>query len=305
MLAPLEVRDGVGVHVEPNVWLRHSRLIPPFTEPSPPFGRTATRKPAAGGEPWCRGIRDPGAPGQRPAHDPAAAARRAVVARARRRPRRRPARRRSRRRPRRRFGTCIRARARAGGRHAARRRAKCFPPATPSAREFVQALRPYLTPDLGLLVLRTCARRDSAGCARASRRRFSSTAAADRDGRAHDRSSSRRRDQRAHRRRTRARGACRAVDGQRHAPHGGADRARRRRPRHRRAGACPRGFEVVWLRSPPRHPRPSVSWAVRLGRCAARSVRRARARRALRRHPVARRSRPPEGRLRVVHGTSL
>jgi hypothetical protein len=23
MLAPLEVRDGVGVHVEPNVWLRH------------------------------------------------------------------------------------------------------------------------------------------------------------------------------------------------------------------------------------------------------------------------------------------
>jgi hypothetical protein len=24
MLAPLEVRDGVGVHVEPNVWLRHS-----------------------------------------------------------------------------------------------------------------------------------------------------------------------------------------------------------------------------------------------------------------------------------------
>jgi GNAT superfamily N-acetyltransferase len=26
MLAPLEVRDGVGVHVEPNVWLRHSVL---------------------------------------------------------------------------------------------------------------------------------------------------------------------------------------------------------------------------------------------------------------------------------------
>jgi hypothetical protein len=24
MLAPLEVRGGVGVHVEPNVWLRHS-----------------------------------------------------------------------------------------------------------------------------------------------------------------------------------------------------------------------------------------------------------------------------------------
>ena len=24
MLAPLEIRDGVGVHVEPNVWLRHS-----------------------------------------------------------------------------------------------------------------------------------------------------------------------------------------------------------------------------------------------------------------------------------------
>jgi GNAT superfamily N-acetyltransferase len=24
LLAPLEVRDGVGVHVEPNVWLRHS-----------------------------------------------------------------------------------------------------------------------------------------------------------------------------------------------------------------------------------------------------------------------------------------
>jgi hypothetical protein len=23
MLAPLEVRDGVGRHVEPNVWLRH------------------------------------------------------------------------------------------------------------------------------------------------------------------------------------------------------------------------------------------------------------------------------------------
>jgi GNAT superfamily N-acetyltransferase len=26
MLAPLEVRDGVGTHVEPNVWLRHSPL---------------------------------------------------------------------------------------------------------------------------------------------------------------------------------------------------------------------------------------------------------------------------------------
>ena len=24
MLAPLEVRDGVGTHVEPNVWMRHS-----------------------------------------------------------------------------------------------------------------------------------------------------------------------------------------------------------------------------------------------------------------------------------------
>jgi hypothetical protein len=24
MLAPLEVRAGTGVHVEPNVWLRHS-----------------------------------------------------------------------------------------------------------------------------------------------------------------------------------------------------------------------------------------------------------------------------------------
>jgi hypothetical protein len=23
MLAPLVVRDGTGVHVEPNVWLRH------------------------------------------------------------------------------------------------------------------------------------------------------------------------------------------------------------------------------------------------------------------------------------------
>jgi hypothetical protein len=23
MLGPLEVRDGVGRHVEPNVWLRH------------------------------------------------------------------------------------------------------------------------------------------------------------------------------------------------------------------------------------------------------------------------------------------
>ena len=26
MLAPLEVRDGVGVHVEPNIWLRHTVL---------------------------------------------------------------------------------------------------------------------------------------------------------------------------------------------------------------------------------------------------------------------------------------
>jgi GNAT superfamily N-acetyltransferase len=26
MLAPLEVRDGLGIHVEPNVWLRHSVL---------------------------------------------------------------------------------------------------------------------------------------------------------------------------------------------------------------------------------------------------------------------------------------
>jgi len=24
MLAPLEVRDGIGRHVEPNVWMRHS-----------------------------------------------------------------------------------------------------------------------------------------------------------------------------------------------------------------------------------------------------------------------------------------
>ena len=24
MLAPLEVREGVGVHVEPNIWVRHS-----------------------------------------------------------------------------------------------------------------------------------------------------------------------------------------------------------------------------------------------------------------------------------------
>ena len=24
MLAPLEVRDGLGFHVEPNVWVRHS-----------------------------------------------------------------------------------------------------------------------------------------------------------------------------------------------------------------------------------------------------------------------------------------
>ena len=26
MLAPLEVRDGTGTHVEPNVWLRHTVL---------------------------------------------------------------------------------------------------------------------------------------------------------------------------------------------------------------------------------------------------------------------------------------
>jgi hypothetical protein len=24
MLAPLEVRDGIGRHVEPNVWMRHA-----------------------------------------------------------------------------------------------------------------------------------------------------------------------------------------------------------------------------------------------------------------------------------------
>jgi hypothetical protein len=26
MLAPLEVRNGLGTHVEPNVWMRHAVL---------------------------------------------------------------------------------------------------------------------------------------------------------------------------------------------------------------------------------------------------------------------------------------
>ena len=30
MLAPLVVADGIGRHVEPNVWLRHR--LPPFTD---------------------------------------------------------------------------------------------------------------------------------------------------------------------------------------------------------------------------------------------------------------------------------
>jgi hypothetical protein len=28
MLSVLEVRDGLGLHVEPNVWVRHSRTKP-------------------------------------------------------------------------------------------------------------------------------------------------------------------------------------------------------------------------------------------------------------------------------------
>ena len=45
MLAPLEVRDGVGTHVEPNVWLRHSvsRPPPPFTDSLPPLVGIVTR----------------------------------------------------------------------------------------------------------------------------------------------------------------------------------------------------------------------------------------------------------------------
>ena len=45
MLAPLEVRDGVGVHVEPNVWLA-TLGSQPFTELSPPLNRPATRNRA-------------------------------------------------------------------------------------------------------------------------------------------------------------------------------------------------------------------------------------------------------------------
>ena len=89
MLAPLEVRDGVGVHVEPNVWLRHigsSAVHRPVTTARPSSGPDRPRGAANCG----RGVRDPGAPRQRRADAAADGRCVADVGRARRRARGRP-----------------------------------------------------------------------------------------------------------------------------------------------------------------------------------------------------------------------